>query len=81
MRLNVVLFEKFTARECFYVFIFHGIFVLVNCEHSSTRYNSVIFTWYERTAVGNSLHVRSNFWCLIMTSTKLMQYVCVTSFL
>ena len=41
-------------------------------------HNSLIFTWYERATVGNSLHVWSNFCCLIMTSTKLMQYV--TSF-
>ena len=33
------------------------------------------FTWYERTTVSNSLHVRSNFWCLIMALTKLIQYV------
>ena len=33
------------------------------------------FTWYERATVSNSLHVRSNFRCLIMASTKLMQYM------
>ena len=26
------------------------------------------------------MHVRSNFWCLIMVSIKLMQYVYVTSY-
>ena len=77
----LLVFLESLQPENVFVFIFHETFVLVNCEHSCKPYNSLIFTWYERAAVGNSLHVRSNFWCLIMTSTKLMQYVCVTSFL
>ena len=40
---------------------------------------SLIFTWYERAPLGNSLHVRSNFWCLIMTLIKFMQHVYVAS--
>ena len=42
--------------------------------------NSLIFTCCERVTVGKSLHVRSNYWCLIMVSTKSMQFVNVTSF-
>ena len=38
--------------------------------------NSLIFTWCERATVSKSLHVRSNFRCLIMAYTKLIQFVC-----
>ena len=48
MRFNVVFFGNFTAVECFYVLLFHETFVPVNGEHSSRRYNSLIFTRYER---------------------------------
>ena len=37
--------------------------------------NSLIFTWCERATLGKSLHSRSNFRCLIMTSTNLIQFV------
>ena len=42
--------------------------------------SSLIFTWYKRATVDNSLHVRRNFWCLIMALFKLMQYAYVMSF-
>ena len=35
MRFNVCFFGRFTAAECFYVFIFRETFVHVNNEHSS----------------------------------------------
>ena len=76
MRLNVVFLGNFTVAECFFVFIFHETFVSVNGEHSSrlfSRYNSLMFTWYERATVDNSLHVMTS---TKLTSTKLMQ-VCI----
>ena len=41
----------------------------------------LISTWYEKkVTVDNSLHIRSNCWCLIMAPTKLMQYVYMIPF-
>ena len=51
---------------------------LLSVETNQVINNYLNFTLYERTTVGNYLHVKSNFWCLIMASTKLMQYVYVT---
>ena len=79
MRLNVAFLESLQRENVLIVFIFHETFVPVNKEHSFRPYNSLIFTRYERATVGNSLHVRSKFMCLIMTSNELMQYVYVTS--
>ena len=33
------------------------------------------FTLYQRATAGNFVYVESNFWCLVIVSTKLMQCV------
>ena len=66
MRLNAV-FWKVYSRRMFFLFTWN------------IRNIFLIFTWYERATVGNSLHVRNNFWCVTMTSAKLMQHVYVAS--
>ena len=51
-RLNAV-FGKFATAEC-YAVIFHETFVP---NTPPDFHNSLIFTWYERATLGNSLHV------------------------
>ena len=66
---NVVMF-LFSMRHSY----------LLTAKNTPDVNNSLIFTWCERATVGKSLHIRSNFWCLIMASTKLIQFEYATSF-
>ena len=82
MRLNVVVLllllflESLQPQNVLMMFLFfvkHSHLLTVN-THPDV-YSSLISTWYERATVDNSLHVRRT-----SSSTKLMQYVYVTSF-
>ena len=78
MRFNVV-FSKVYSHSLWCFFIFMEDSYPLTASTRPDVHISLIFTWYERAPLGNSLHVRSNFWCLIMTLIKFMQHVYVAS--
>ena len=69
-------FWKVYSRRMFLCFYFlWSISYVLTAKIVPDLNNSLIFTWCERATVSKSLHVRSNFRCLIMAYTKLIQFV------
>ena len=77
--LLLKIYSRRILLSCFLFFMNNSYVLTVKITPGFNNSDSLI-TWYERATVGNSLHVRSNFWCLIMASTKLMQYLYITLF-
>lgn len=75
--LSLSFFEGFKPQNV--------IFFLFPMKHSYLLLMKItpnyppIFTCYAK-GLGNSLYVRLNFWCLIMFSTKLIEYEYARSF-
>ena len=72
----VVVLESLQPQNVLMMFLFlvkHSHLLTVNTRPDFN--SSLISTWYERATVDNFLHVRRT-----SSSTKLMQYVYVTSF-
>ena len=72
IRTNKLLMRLIVTHCSYYVSVFHKTFAIVNGKKFLLILINLIFAWFERTIVGDSLHIWRNFWWLIITSTKLM---------
>ena len=70
MRLNAVFFvcEGLQLQNALIMFLFSMYLLTVKTTQDVN--NSFRFLRYERATVGNSLRVKSNFWCLIMPQLR-----------
>ena len=72
IRTDKLLMRLIVTNRSYHVPIFHKTFAFVNGKKFLLILINLIFAWFERTIVGDSLHIWRNFWWLIITSTKLM---------
>ena len=86
-KFNLMLIEHFLPQFIYFSIFWYSILKFVQYLYdffiSACKFSWAAMLFFceglqlQNANVGNSLHVKINFCCLIMAATKFMQYVCV----